>query len=45
MEFNVTQMPLINKIIAPSTDTIDDKFVYFMAFLYSISTGEVESVD
>ena len=45
MEFNVTQMPIINKIISPSTDTIDEKFVYFMAFLYSISTGEVESVD
>ena len=45
MQFNVTQMPLINKIIAPSTEAIDEKFVYFMAFLYSISTGEVESVD
>lgn len=45
MQFNVTQMPLINKIISPNAEAIDEKFVYFMAFLYSISTGEVESVD
>ena len=41
----ITAFPIINKLITPSSDKIDDKFVYFIAFMYSISTGEVESVD
>ncbi len=45
MALELQKFPIINKIIAPSSDPVDEKFVYFLAFLYSISTGEVESVD
>ena len=39
------QIPLVNKIAFATAERTDEKFVYFMAFLYSISTGEVEAVD
>ncbi|WP_255464270.1 flagellar assembly protein FlaJ [Nitrosopumilus sp. b1] len=42
----LAKFPLINKLATGGgAEAIDEKFVYFMAFLYSISTGEVESVD
>ncbi len=38
-------IPIVNKLVKSRTNLTDDKFVYFMAFLYSISTGEVEAVE
>jgi len=45
MALEIQKFPIINKIITPTADPADEKFVYFLAFLYSISTGEIEPVD
>ena len=41
----LNQLPLLNKVSFSNAERTDEKFVYFVAFLYSISTGEVEAVD
>lgn len=41
----LNQIPLLKKFLFSNSDRTDEKFVYFVAFLYSISTGEVEAVD
>lgn len=41
----LANFPIINKFAAATGDKTDEIFVYFVAFMYSISTGEVEAVD
>jgi archaeal flagellar protein FlaJ len=42
----LAKFPIINKFTSSGGgDKTDEIFVYFIAFLYSISTGEVEAVD
>jgi flagellar protein FlaJ len=39
------QIPLLKNLSLANLQKSDEKFVYFMAFLYSISTGEITGVD
>jgi flagellar protein FlaJ len=39
------QIPLLKNFSFSNLQKSDEKFVYFMAFLFSISTGEIGSVD
>ena len=39
------QVSILQKFSLSELKKSDEKFVYFMAFLYSISTGEVNAVD
>ncbi len=39
------QIPLFKNFIVANSQKSDEKFVYFVAFLYSISTGEIGGID
>jgi flagellar protein FlaJ len=39
------KLPKLSEVSLSSGEQTDEKFVYFMAFLYGISTGEVNAVD
>ena len=39
------QIPLIKNLTLANLQKTDEKFVYFMAFLFSISTGEIGGID
>lgn len=39
------QIPFISKLSLANLQKSDEKFVYFIAFLYSISTGEIGGID
>lgn len=39
------QIPLFKKLSLANIQKSDEKFVYFVAFLYSISTGEIGGID
>lgn len=39
------EIPILKKLTLSNIQKSDEKFVYFVAFLYSISTGEIGGVD
>jgi flagellar protein FlaJ len=39
------QIPLLKNLTLANLQKTDEKFVYFMAFLFSISTGEIGGID
>jgi len=39
------QIPFLDKLTLANIQKSDEKFVYFVAFLYSISTGEIGGID
>ena len=39
------QIPLLKNFSISNLQKSDEKFVYFVAFLYSISTGDIGGID